>query len=254
MNRVLIATVGMMIGFGGAEGSRAYPERARPSTGSGRASRRTQSNASVGLLAKVDHLVYATPDLTAAVESIERLLGVQATPGGQHPGVGTRNALIALGDATYLEIIGPDPGQPRPPQPRRFGIDDLKAPKLVTWAAKSSDLEQLTSDALRTGIQLGPINPGSRRNPQGVLLSWRVTLTNLADGIVPFFIDWGQTPHPARTAATGATLIDLRAEHPDAERVQKVLNTLGLDLPVHAGAQPALIATISSPHGRVELR
>ena len=236
MNRLLIATAGMMIGFGVADG-----------TGS-------QSKASASLLAKIDHLVYATPDLGTAVASIRRLVGVQATPGGQHPGGGTRNALIALGDATYLEIIGPDPEQPKPPQPRRFGIDDLTAPKLVTWAAKSSDLEQLTGDALRKGIQLGPVNPGSRRTPQGVLLAWRLTLTALGDGIVPFFIDWGQTPHPARTAATGATLIDLRAEHPDAERVQKILTQLGLELPVQAGARPALIATISSPRGRVELR
>jgi glyoxalase-like protein len=244
-----------MIGFGGAAGSsRAWPERARPSTGSGRASLRQQSNAPASLLATVDHLVYATPDLATGVERLQRLLGVQATPGGQHPGAGTRNALIALGAATYLEIIGPDPEQPKPPQARRFGIDDLTAPKLVTWAAKSSDLETLTGDALRQGIQLGPINPGSRRTPQGVLLAWRLTVTALADGIVPFFIDWGQTPHPARSAATGATLVDLRAEHPDAERVQKVLSQLGLELPVHAGARPALIATISSPRGRVELR
>ena len=236
-NRLLIATLGMMIGLGGAD-----------KTGA------AQSNGPASLLAKVDHLVYATPDLAAAVESVQRSLGVRATPGGQHPGAGTRNALIALGDAAYLEIIGPDPDQPNPPQPRRFGIDDLKAPKLVTWAAKSSDLEQLISDALRNGIQLGPLNPGSRRTPQGVLLAWRLTLATLADGIVPFFIDWGQTPHPARTAATGATLVGLRAEHPDAERVQKVLNQLGLELPVRAGVSAALIATISSPRGRVELR
>ena len=75
------------------------------------------------VLSKVDHLVYATPDLAAGVERVERLLGVKAVPGGQHPGGGTRNALIRLGDETYLEIIGPDPDQPKPPRPRRFGID-----------------------------------------------------------------------------------------------------------------------------------
>ena len=87
-------------------------------------------------MSRIDHLVYATPDLAAGVERVEKLLGVRAVPGGQHPGAGTRNALIGLGDQVYLEIIGPDPDQPKPPRARRFGIDELKSPRLVTWAAK----------------------------------------------------------------------------------------------------------------------
>jgi Glyoxalase-like domain len=211
---------------------------------------------SAELLLRVDHLVYATPDLNRGIRELEKLLGVRATPGGQHPGRGTRNALLALGPTSYLEIIAPDPEQPTPQTPRSFGIDGLKESRLVTWAAKGNALEQLTREAARKGVRLGEVISGSRQRPDGVVLSWQFTnpRTVLADGIVPFFIDWGQSPHPARSAAGGLSLIDLRAEHPDPEGVQHTLRQLGLYLPVQRGSKPALIAVINGPRGRVELR
>jgi Glyoxalase-like domain len=211
---------------------------------------------SAAILSSIDHLVYAAPDLQAGIDRIEKLLGVRATPGGQHPGVGTRNALVALGPAAYLEIIGPDPEQPKPPRPRTFGIDDLSAPRLAAWAAKGKDLDQLARDALDKRIRLGAVSSGSRKTPQGTLLSWRFTSprTVVADGIVPFFIDWGETPHPAATAAAGASLIDFRAEHPDPDAVRTILTGLGLDLRVTKAARPALVATIAGRRGNIELR
>jgi hypothetical protein len=88
------------------------------------------------------------------------------------------------------------------------------------------------------------------------MLSWRYTDPNtvVADGVVPFFIDWGTSPHPSASSARGATLVRVSAEHPDAERTQTMLAALGLDLPVQKGATPAIVATIDSPRGRVELR
>jgi len=47
------------------------------------------------MLQPIDHLVYAAPDLDAACAEIERRLGVAPSPGGQHIGRGTRNALVA---------------------------------------------------------------------------------------------------------------------------------------------------------------
>jgi len=71
---------------------------------------------------------------------------------------------------------------------------------------------------------------------------------------VPFFIDWGDSPHPALTAAKGATLVSLRAQHPDVRGVNTMLQHLGIDLPLKRGPSPALIAIIDGPRGRVELR
>jgi hypothetical protein len=213
-------------------------------------------SASGEFLSKVDHLVYATPDLNRGVEEIEKLLGVRATPGGQHPGLGTRNALIALGPTTYLEIIAPDPEQPPPAKPRPFGIDSLKESRLVAWFVKSDDLQRLRAEALGKGVRLGEVRSGSRRRPDGVQLSWQFTDPSVlvADGIIPLFIDWGESSHPAHTAAKGATLVSLRAQHPDVQGVRGMLRDLGIDLPVSQGQSPMLMAIIEGPRGRVELR
>src|SRR4030095_15908829 len=143
-----------------------------------------------------------------------------------------------------------------PARARRFGIDELRAPRLATWAAKGSDLEAIVKDARGHGLDIGQVQFGSRKRPDGVLLAWRLTVSpNLtAGGVVPFFIDWGSTPHPASSLPKGCTLVNLRAEHPDASKVQGWLSALGLNIRVEKGAAPALIATIKTPLGDVELR
>jgi glyoxalase-like protein len=204
----------------------------------------------------IDHLVYATPDLNRGIDEIESLLGVRPAIGGRHLGRGTHNALVALGESVYLEIIAPDPGQSDPPTPRAFGLDNLEKAQLVTWAAKSNDVESVRVAAETSGIFLGGIQQGSRQRPDGVTLSWRYTnpATVVADGLIPFFIDWGKSPNPAASAPQGARLVALRAEHPDATSVLRQLQRLGIEMRVSPGRQRALIATIDSPRGRVELR
>jgi hypothetical protein len=210
------------------------------------------------LISRIDHLIVAAPNLEEGMARTEELLGVGAMPGGQHPGFGTRNALISLGKGTYLEIVGPDPEQPDPGGARLFGVDDLEASRLVTWVAKGTDLESLVSGragAGRYASVLGSVHSGGRKQPDGSFLAWEVTdpFTPREGGVVPFFIDWGETPHPSEMAPVGCELVDLRAEHPDAGRVREILNGLELDLQVEAGPAPALIATIDTSGGTVEL-
>jgi hypothetical protein len=208
------------------------------------------------LLTRIDHLVYATTDLEQSVADLEARLGVRPAPGGQHPGRGTHNALLALSDRSYLEVIGPDPTQADTVGPRWFQIDNLDAPRLVTWAVKEAELNKLRAKASAYGICLGPIVPGTRQRSDGSCLRWRFTdpATVVADGIVPFFIDWGNSPHPAASAPPGPMLESLRAEHPEPAVVMRALSAVGIDLPVESGPRPALIATLRTERGLVELR
>ena len=124
----------------------------------------------------LDHLVYAVPDLDDAVRDFEARSGVRPTPGGRHPGRGTHNALVALGPDRYLEIIAPDPTQPAPAEPRAFGLDGLRAPRVATWAAKALDLDARVERARAAGYDPGSVVAMSRERPDGVRLDWRLEL------------------------------------------------------------------------------
>ena len=206
-----------------------------------------------GLLSRVDHLVYGCRDLELGIREIERLLGVRAAVGGRHPLWGTHNALLALGARSYLEIIAPDPDQAPPTARRPFGLDSLKRSHLITWAANGTDLPTRRDEALRVGVPLGEVLSGSRRRADGLVLQWRLTDLHcvIADGVIPFLIDWGTSVHPATAAPRGATLVELKAEHPEPERIRRMLEALALNLSVDAAPRPSLTATIRGPNGIV---
>lgn len=207
-------------------------------------------------LARVDHIILATPDVDDTADRLTTTLGVRAVAGGKHPAWGTRNALIALGDQIYLEIVGPDPDSPPQEPPRPFGLETLSVPRLATWAVKGRALEALVKHARAEGVDLGDVQRRTRRRPDGMLLSWAMTELTAprADGIIPFFVDWGETPHPATTSPQGGTLIGLRALHPDAPNVRTMLRSLGLAIEVEPGEAPELIATLRTRKGEIELR
>ena len=201
--------------------------------------------------ANLDHLLLGTADLEEGVAWVADRLGAEAAFGGRHANLGTANYLLSLGGDIYLEILGPDPDAPPREAPLPFGIEGLDEPRLVTWAARGTDLEALVARASGRGVPLGPVRPGSRLRPDGTELRWEITAFTafLHDGLVPFFIDWGTTPHPARAAPAGGRLISFRAEHPDPSAVRSTLEALDLALEVDEGPEPALVARIRTPGG-----
>jgi hypothetical protein len=116
----------------------------------------------------------------------------------------------------------------------------------VRWFINSRNVGRDWDEAISNGVPYGEVKSGSRQRPDGVQVSWRFTdpAKPVADGVVPFIIDWADTPHPSQTAANGATLISLRAEHPDPQYAKRLLRALALKLSVKRGNRPTLIATI----------
>jgi hypothetical protein len=209
----------------------------------------------------IDHLVLATHDVAATAAAIGGEWGIALTPGGSHVGMGTRNELTGLGGSTYLEVVGPDDGQPDPSGPRPFGIDGLDAltgPRLAAWCARPSRrVEDVIAAASALGIDLGGVVEMSRRRPDGVLLEWRLTfplLTPPFSGTVPFLIDWLESPHPTASLPHECELLELHITHPQADLVRAVIAEVGAMSRTRVSSGPAaLAAQVRTPRGVVSL-
>jgi len=165
--------------------------------------------------------------------------------------------LLALGAAVFLEVIAPDPERPDPVIPPLFGIDKLTEPKLTAWAAKEDQLDNRLTKLQQSGITFGAKLSGQRKKPDGTILKWELSdpLTVVGNGVVPFLIDWGQTPHPAAAMPQKCRLMDLSIEHPEIGQIAEILRVLDLeDMQLSVASEPALVATIQTPKGIVTLR
>lgn len=196
----------------------------------------------------LDHLVLATPDLAGAVARFAALTGVAPAQGGSHTGLGTANFLVGLGGAAYLEIVGPDPAQDTPIRPRPFGIDDLVETRLATWAVHPPDVDAVIAAARAAGHDPGDAFAMSRLTPTAETLRWRLTPDR---GVVPFLIDWGDTPHPTTRGLPAVRLESFTLGHPDPALVRARLGALGLDVAVDRAERPSLAAEFTTPRGVV---
>lgn len=184
-----------------------------------------------GPAAAIDHVVVGAATLERGSAFVEALLGVPPGPGGVHPGAGTHNRLLGLGQGCYLEVIAPDPGQPAPALPRLFGLDGpelrrrlAEGPALIGWVARTEGLEALV-DRLGEGCA-GRIRPMSRGQ-----LAWQLACPP-ADGafgsLMPAMIEWGPPGLPAAMPSHGCALLGIGAEHPDPVALSAALEERGL--------------------------
>ena len=201
----------------------------------------------------LDHVLLGCNDLERGIAFVEERTGVRAAFGGVHPGRGTQNALLSLGERRYLEIVAPDPKQASVGQ---FSvITKLKEPKLIGWAAHTGDLDAFARKLREAGVPFVGPTVGSRTRPDGKTLNWKaLTLKDDSSGLLPFFIEWSaDSVHPSVDAPKDCSLHRFDAATPDPEALKKQVALLGLDLLVVKGDKPQLRGTITGPKGLLEI-
>ena len=202
-------------------------------------------------LGVIDHLVVSSATLSEGVAFIEDLLGVPMTEGGDHPLMGTHNALLSLGPATYLEVIAVNPDAPNPDHARWYDLDYFTGPaRLTNWVLRVPDL----IDALHRA----PDGMGDLVALERGVYAWDMAIPQ--DGRLPFsgcapgLLSWkGKQPAP-NLPDLGLRLAAIEITHPEAEALSVALAPLVADdrISVHTGTAQ-LIAWLDTPKGLVEL-
>jgi hypothetical protein len=203
-----------------------------------------------------DHILLGCNDLERGIAFVYQHTGVRAAFGGVHPGAGTQNALISLGESRYLEIIAPDPKQPSSIDSRNLKAltDD---PVLVGWAEHRADIDAFAVRLKKQGFVIEGPMPGSRKRPDGRVLTWKVMrLKDDPTQLLPFFIEWSaDSIHPSVDSPQGCRLMRFEAFAPDADAraISGQVKALDLDLPLAERRNSLLVATIAGPKGQLEV-
>ncbi|MEO6578107.1 MAG: VOC family protein [Candidatus Limnocylindria bacterium] len=194
----------------------------------------------------IDHLVIVCADPDAAAADLESSVGLVASGGGRHAGMGTFNRIAWLADGSYLELIGIDDAEAARSSAvgsAALATIESTGEGLVTWALRVDDLE-LTVASLPEG-SFGPVLHGSRTRPDGEAVEWWTAMpdTPLAPDATPFLIqhayvgtEWGHTALADRAAfqhpigsPVGLARLDLAATDPPG-RAATFHEHLGIDV------------------------
>lgn len=168
--------------------------------------------------------------------------------------MGTRNLLLPLGDAVFLEVIAINPKAPAPQRPRWFALDRLPTdskPFLGCWVARTTDIHASLAAASEP---LGVAEPMSRG-----ALEWLISIPEDGSlplaGTAPALIQWHTDTHPAKGMPDqGCRLVRLELLHPEPGRLTALIGSLRFREPVGTlsvagAAAPGLVAHIDTPLG-----
>ncbi len=155
------------------------------------------------MLRNIDHVVIVVPDLASAMADFGRA-GFAVTPGGEHADGMTHNALIALADGSYIELIAFK--SPHVSPEHQWAAWHARGSGLVAFALLSDDLVEDTANWRERGLPFAGPRDGGRQRPDGQTLAWRTANFAVPGGQttpLPFVIQ-DMTPRELRVPLESA--------------------------------------------------
>ena len=140
----------------------------------------------------LDHVILAVRDLAAAERIYARLLGRSASWRGEHPGLGTENALFRVGEA-YLELLAPAAGSGGWLRQR---LDD-KGDGLLGFALATDDADACAKTLAERGLHpAAPVKGLGRDSESGAFREWRNVMLPPEEtrGVLVFGIEHRSAP------------------------------------------------------------
>jgi hypothetical protein len=203
---------------------------------------------------QLDHFIWGVPKLEAARHSFFEKSGIWPELGGQHPSIGSHNALISL-EKAYFEFIAVDSSLPQSDHPFARELQSVREPRFLGWALQTDDFTRLRKILSRFELSLSNVAAGSRRTPEGQLIQYEYAdLQGLEElgFIVPFVVRWIDSIHPSVTSPHGCQLKKFSITHASSPRFEDFLSYLNLGLNTIQGPSNGLSVELSTPKGIVK--
>ncbi len=203
-----------------------------------------------------DHFLYGVSNLEEAVATIEAETGLKATPGGRHENIGTRNAFIGLADDMYIELLAPDPEQSRDASVASI-LYALPENGLIGWCARSDNLDALATAYVESNTSdiIGPTN-WRRHLPDGGAIDWQLLHVSPSPigALQPFFINWGETPHPTENLHPQGACTTFSLTSPHTTQLKSHLEAAQLDIEQSAGPENSIVLKVDTGRSIVTLK
>ncbi len=120
------------------------------------------------MIRAIDHIVILVNDLAATVADYTAL-GFTVTPGGEHTGGATHNALVVFADDAYLELIAFKCPAPEHHWYRHSALGE----GLIDFALLPTTIAADLAAARERGLMIEGPFPGGRLRPDGQQVAWQ---------------------------------------------------------------------------------